>query len=96
MSYIDYARISWAQFNLKCEGWSRKQMESWRQTRAIAWHIYATAPKKEGHETLDMVEYMPFRGDPKKRKISSDSEMNRILSIYKKAGLFKDGKIIHN
>ena len=97
MSYLEYARITWANFILKLEGFEKLQTREDKRIRALAWQVFNSYPKKDGADLPETIfEYWPLPGDPKGRKAKSSNSLSAMMKVYEKAGLIKDGKLIYN
>jgi len=109
MSPLEYARITWANFNLKVLGFRKRSIESWRQARFVAYWSYLAIPKKEGYEIEEIYDFYPIEGDPSKKElermrkkqgqlsvVNADKNWDALQKHYEKEGFkFKDGKMIY-
>jgi len=107
MTYLDYARCTWAQFVLKCEGYENRQLREDRRNRLLSWLIYISIPKKEGTVDLGIYEWMPLPNDPtkaqilvaekraEKKKVSElDRESKSMLAKFEKLGIIQNGRVV--
>jgi hypothetical protein len=100
MSYLEYARLTLANFELKLEGFERQQYKEDVRVRKLCFYSIAPYLNKDSadcpNSEYDLYE---LAGDPKKKRAKKgggSSEFYSTLKMYEKQGLIKDGKIIHN
>lgn len=79
MDYLAYARCTWANFNLKVNGYMNRDNRDWQRARFIAYNVYLSIPKKTNEHIHD---FMPLPGDPTQQEIAK----------YEKAQAMKDKK----
>lgn len=62
MSVNEYASITWKDYTLKCEGFTKARYREWEHTRLLSYTI-ASANRSEKGRFPSLQEYMPLPTD---------------------------------